>query len=517
MSFGDGFLAAAAGGSAEVARNLAQAADRPVSEVLGKLQGDHAAGLQPRTDVVQVLQALTARLYGAEVADRVARSVAVRPILSTSNHFGIDTLAVSVQCTLLFALGERARGGAGWTAIVLGCGSVSMDSASYPLGVLMYDQRRGQRTPLTTRVAVLPNRVRRMMAGAADPWDEVTLGRALDRVAALGQAGTVSAFCATAATKSLTEDFGDPQVLALSSYADQSTAVNQRLWSKMAPATAPAVRVVQLRLEEVVAELAGRDVADPTSLLYRLLFGKLVRDRLIALLDGEQACWRVAALQARVDDPGLPEHGGSGTVLFWGATEDGHRIPLGIEQRGSEAYLVGVDGRRSRHEWLLSPDSIAQALAGGRLVPALTTCFTVLAFARGLTCVGGPYQSRYLPVMQDAVAEAIGIEDPAAAAQIRRVCTNCCIADLNVAIRITADGLGLPMGPLELAAAGGFSDQDVEQILHRLPVRQAYLAAFPEVLDDLVPSGLPADWFEQLISGNPAGCPDVIRFGSSLE
>lgn len=508
-SFGNRLLEMAAERSEVIRQNLADHGDAPLAEVLTPIRHDGPPPLQGREDLWEVVGERAARYYGSEVAGAAVAELRGDPVLSTSNHFGIDTLAVSVHTTLLYALRPLPGGGARRTAVVLGCGSVSMDSVTYPMGLLLYDRPAAGSGTLARRLAVYPNRLRRATVGAAGPFDAGMVARARSRLHRLRVDGEVSEFCERSAGLVLDEDLADPGVLALPSYAHQGTAVNARLWSRMF-AGPDAVRLVQLGLEETAAALLARDLFDPASLVHRLFFDPDARSALLAGLDGRRACWRLADLRRRLADSGGPP-AGDGTVFFWGMTEDGRRVPLTVEEGGPVAALAGVDGRGLRRDWDFTPDALAAALSRGELVPSLVTCFAVLAFARGVGCVGGPHQANYLPVMQRAVVEAVGRQDPAAADAVAAVPTRLCLADMQVAMRTTVDGLGLPAGPVEIAGAGGFSAADLDRITASVTVREAYLAAFPDIFGDVAPDAdLPSGWIERLAAENATGLRNVV-------
>ena len=44
-----------------------------------------------------------------------------------------------------------------------------------------------------------------------------------------------------------------------------------------------------------------------------------------------------------------------------------------------------------------------------------------------------------------------------------------------------------------------------------MTVREAYLAALPEVLPDIVPADLPDGWFDALAAENLRTCPNLVR------
>jgi hypothetical protein len=334
--------------------------------------------------------------------------------------------------------------------------------------------------------------------------------RARERLRRMGRSGEISDFCERAAGVVLEEDFGDDRVLALPTYRRQAAAVNERLWTRMVGP--PGLRVVQLELEEVATAVLGPDLLDEASLIHRILFAPDVRAHLLANLDGVRGCWHLDGLRAGLAraEPALVPM--DGTTFFWGLGDDGRRIPLLVEEGpAAQAVLAGRDAGGRRHEWAFTPDALAAALSGGEIIPALLTCFTAIAFARGVACVGGPNQAVYLPLMQRGIVAAVQRDDERAADAVARVATRLCLADMNVAMRITEDGLGLPAGPLEIAGAGGIAWSDLMRIPGSMTVREAYLAAFPDVLPDIVPDGLPAGWLDDLAEENTKSCPNVIR------
>lgn len=487
----DRLLARVAAGDGKPAGYLRRHPGRPVGEVM-----DEAApvpGGPPPDDLLAAIGARAAEYHGPTAASAAVAALRADPVVSTSNHLGIDTLAVSAQCTLLTAL-LRDRGAGPPTLVVLGCGTVGLDSGSYPMGLLLYDDPAGGRR-LPYRLPVLPNRLRRQVAAVADPYDLPMVTRARDRLARAHRDGEVSAFCADAAGTVLDRDLADPAVLGLPTYRHQAAVLNTRLWDRVAP----GVRIVHLGLEEIAADLLDRDLADPDGLAARLLFDPAVREPVLKRLDGERACWDLAGLRADRAEPRPGRPPRHGTVFFWGAGPDRRRVPLLPEDGGTVLRGDGV-------AWPCEPDALRAALAAGELIPSLLTCFTVLSFARGLACVGGPHQERYLPAMRAALAEAAGPD------ALRPAPTGLCVADMHLAARVTGDGRAIPAGPLEIAAAGGLGLAELRRVPGTLTVREACRAALPELLA----GAEPAEVLAGLTVANGRACRTVLRVGGQL-
>jgi hypothetical protein len=474
---GDELLALAAASSPSIDRTLRRWGDRSLRDLLASFAGvAPATPLQPRDDLWAVVQSSLAGYHSDVVAAAVVADLRADPVVPTSNHFGIDTVADSVQGTLLFSLRPGASRRSP-TAVVFGFGSVSMNNFSYPLGLRLYDS-----VPhLPQRLPIFPNRLKQVVVAAAPPFDEDMITRARSRLASMDQ---LSSFSTEAADQVLADVF--LPAADATTYAEQSARVNAALWSRTCPERSPGgapfrdkfaeggpPRFAQVPVEAVCAQLLQHDLAERGSLLHRLFFDTPVRERLLRRLDGAAACWRLA------DDT-------TGTLFFWGISAKGRRFPL----RLVDGRLVGGD-----FSVIWEPGAIMEALEDGRLLPSLLTCFAVLAFARGLGCVGGYYQANYLPVMQAGIVHALG--SGAMADAVARVPADLCLAGLQGLVREMADGSVLPVGPVELGGRGTGIDTAA------LSVRDASLLALTEVLGELVPNDrLPDDWARQLATEN---------------
>ncbi|MFG1944099.1 hypothetical protein [Nonomuraea sp. NPDC048826] len=477
MTLGAHVLDLAARHSPLVRDTLRRLADAPLADLLAGLRPGRARPWQDRDDLYAAVAERTALSYGPEVAAEVAADLRAQPIVPTSNHFGVDTFADSVQGTLLFAL----RPGAPRNVVVLGFGSVSLNNLTYPMGLRLYDPRHGELGALPQRLPIQPNRDKHRTVLTARPFDAAMIDRARARLARMRRAGEVSAFCERSADDVLHRMYGSPETLALPSHGLQATRVNTALWEGMFQAGPPA-RLVQVAIEPICAALLSKDLHDPGSLIHQLFFVPRVRAALLAGLDGERACWQ--------RDPAR------GTIFFWGLGADGRRVPLALDGD----LLTGVDEHGRRLEWKFRPEELTQALLAGHLLPSLFTCFATLAFARGLSCVGGYYQATYLPVMRQGVVDALGEEFWDMAEAVAQVPTGLHLASLQAVARALPGGALVPAGPVEIAGAGGLSPADVAA-LTRVPVRDAHVVAFPDVLDHLVPAGdLPSGWAAGLAS-----------------
>lgn len=499
--FGDELLRRAARSSPVLRETLTRHGDRPVAEYLRTLVAHRTSAVQPLHDLWDAVETEARRLHAPKVAAGAAATVRADPIVPTSNHFGLDTTAESTQSNLMFWL-RQGRAAPPPQLVVFAFGSVSMNNWSYPMGLQLYDPYQGRLDRLPQRVPVLPNRVKRTAVCAAEPYDGAMLARARDRLWRMAGEGALTPFAATAAVDLIDDVLADPAVLGLPGYAEQSAAVNARLWRRIIPAGSPPSDFVQLQVERICAQLLQCDLRDPGSLGHRLLLDSQIRERLLTGLDGVRGCWQLDVLRGPADGPDSTPTGG--TVFFWGISRTGRRFPLAPHGEGPNAVLTGVDDRGGRHQLPLVADDLAAALDGGQVLPSLLTCFATLAFARGLTCVGGYYQAEYLPVMRAGVVAALGdsAEHGPAAAAVAGVPVGTCLGGLQFLTRTIPDGSVIPAGPVELAGWGGITEPELDS-LGSLPIREAYLLALTELFDQLTPAAdVPADWRPRLAAEN---------------
>jgi hypothetical protein len=512
-AFADRLLNLATRSSTVVRQSLLRHGDAPLSEMLGSLWRRPVEPLQPRDDLWAAVRHHATAHYAPETAQRALDGLRAVPVVPTSNHFGVDTFADSVQGTLLFSLRHGVDGTRPRTVVVLGFGSVSLNNLTYPMGLRLYDPRHGDLSGLPQRLPLFPNRFKHCAVAAVGPFDRQMVGRARRRISRMAATGEATAFCGRAAGQVLDEHFAAPETLALPTYGRQSTHINATLWRRMFREPSIASELVQLQIEPICADLLARDLVNPASLARLVLFVPHTRDAILAGLDGARACWRRDHLEHSLRRPESHLHRPGGTMFFWGLTEQGRRIPLVLEHDQASLRLAGVDARYRRWEWPFTPDGIAAGLDDGHLLPSLFTCFLVLALARGLVCVGGYYQAEYLPVIQERVATALAADSALreVAERVTAVPTDVCVAGVQAIVRVLADGAVIPAGPVEIVGAGGLGEPDLASA-QAVTVRDAHLVSFTETFRHLVPTAtLPGDWVHRLATDNARLAANIVR------
>jgi hypothetical protein len=344
------------------------------------------------------------------------------------------------------------------------------------------------------------------MVSAATAFDEEMVHRAEKRLAKMSQGKEFPSTLEEALRSVFRDDYRDPCVINLSSYSDQAVVMNNRIWKKLFSDVGEAPEMVNVELEKIVHMLLERDLGNPESLAWCVMFDPVLRKAVLRELDGARVCWDSKKLAQRLDMADQDFQGKNvlkrcGTHFFWGIDGIGRRIPLYLQSNGKNtALLRGVDDRGSLWEVPYTPQSVMNALNENRLLPSLFTCFLVLSFARGITCVGGYYQGEYLPDIKKKLVKALRqtTQYDAIADIIKGLNTHTYLSGMQlVMVRIKDDAL-IPAGPLEIIAGGGLTENDLQQILS-FTVRDAHLASLFETVPDVAPWAIEAaDWKDRL-------------------
>ena len=489
-----------------VKRAIDESGDIPLENYLRRLFTGKKSTFQPVDDLLKVIFEYTAPLLGESVANLVCRDIEECPLVLTANHLGVDYFSHSVQGSLLFSLYSRAAGLKTRTVPVFACGNIPLDNATYPQGVLFYMVNESDIGTLPKKMPIFPNRLRRSLVSVSRGFDESMIDRATKRSLQMAAGNQVDPQLIGPLKTILQEDYGDPEVLALNTYSDQSVKVNHQIWRRLFQNPENAPHLVSLELEKIVGMLLDYDLENPQSLIWQIMFDVGIRENVLKQLNGERACWDLDELRNRLEiDKDVNKYGpanGCGTIFFWGVNPAGRRVPLHLGTvAGDLDQLVGCDEKNNILTVPFTPMGIIEGLKSGKLLPSLFTCFTVLSFARGLECVGGYFQSEYLGTMQRAIFSALKKSRIShdAAQKIAGVRSDLYLSGmLSVMTSMGNNGRIAPAGPLEIIAGGGLSMEDIDKMM-ALSVRDAHLAGLIEIIPDAVmPNTLDSNWKHRL-------------------
>ncbi len=455
---------------------------RDYVEALGR---ERVPALQDKGDFVAEVANYTRETLGPELGAAIADELDESPQVLTANHHGIDTFAQSTQSNLLFSLRKRADGSAAKTIPVLACGSVPLNNLTYPRGLLVY---AGTASNGVCRLPVFPDRCKRQLVSAAEPFNAEMLARARRRAERLLDDDRLIRSVGPALA-SVFDDL-DRTGEDFPGYARQATVVNRYLWRRLFREGSCRSELVYVELEHIACRLLERDLFDRSTLLHQLLFDPDLRRLLIENLDGERGCWQSERLSRRCATAAATRADSAmGTMFFWGVDAKGRQVPLRVvdSRNGAGAELRGTDDGGNVLAVPLAAEDIARGLRDRRLLPSIFTSYLLIAIARGVSCIGGYYQADYLPVMRRAVGEILGHAptDRIGAHGGNGSGSDPYLSGMQAVGFRLGDRL-LPAGPVEIIASGGLDDAQYERI-GDVTVWHSHVASLLDFVMDLAP------------------------------
>ena len=493
-----------------VNRAVCQYGDTCLIDYLKTLNLLADASHQQRKDLIDTVRGYVSPLLGDSVGGRAAHDLNSYPIVLTANHHGVEYFSQTFQARLLFSLNAIKGATSASTVPIFSFGSVALNNPTFPRGLLLYGVQPDSLNEIPVKLPVFPGRLKRLMVNTAPSFDQTMVGKAQVEVDRFVHDKKISLESARVLHKVLREDYCAKSVLKLSTYSQQAVVLNNRLWKRLFSGLKTVPDLIFLEIEKIVSDLLKADLVNSNSLAWHVMFEPTVREKLLDNLDTARGCWDRGKLAQRlslsgaVDARNKPPNN-CGTIFYWGVDPAGKRIPLSLESSPSGAkILCGIDDGGNTWEVSYTPQAIIDGLNENRLMPSSFTCFLVISFARGTTCIGGYFQGDYLETMKTGVLAALqstpGYDD--VAALVERVPTDRYLDSMLTVMALVGEGYLVPAGPVEIIAGGGITPDDVENMLS-LTLREAHLADMFETVLDAVPKArLQPDWKTHLARGN---------------
>jgi hypothetical protein len=490
-----------------LAKSLQRFGDCSLESFLNTFQIETKESYQDREDLHQVICNYISSLLGKSIALRAVKDLAQTPMVLTANHHGVDYFAQSVQSSLLFSLILQRQNPAASTIPVFACGNVPLNNLTYPRGLMIYGVNPENISKMPIKVPIFSDRMKRTVVSAARPYDMLMIQRAVKRVETLLKDKKISSAIAGPLDAILNQDYSDPDLIQLNSYSQQSVVLNHRIWRRLFQKAHPPLDMVYLELEQIAAKLLEIDLQNPKSLAWLIMFNPQLRDKVVHGLDGSKACWQNLKLAGRHNldllnyKPGN-KIDGCGTHFFWGIDSENRRFPLCLDSiHPQQPVLKGKDDRGEVWTVAFNPTSVMRSLKENKLSPSLFTSYLTLSLARGLVCVGGYYQSEYLPAMQGGVVRALR-EFPQyeiVASFVEKVNTTRYLSGMQTAMALIDQGALVPAGPLEIMASGGLRTEELDR-LASLTVKDAHVASLFDTLSDVAPQAAKTEGLKAALS-----------------
>jgi len=493
-----------------VNRAVCQYGDTYLIDYLKTLNLVAEASHQQRKDLIETVRRYVSTLLGDSLGGRAANDLDNYPIVLTANHHGVEYFSQTFQARLIFSLNAITGAKSASTVPIFSFGSVALNNPTFPRGLLLYGVQPDNLNEIPIRLPVFPGRLKRLMVSTAPSFDQTMVGKAEAEVDRFVDDQKISLESSRIVHKIFREDYCAESVLKLLTYSQQAVLLNNRLWKRLFSGFKKVPDLIFLEIEKIASDLLKADLSNSNSLAWHVMFEPAVREKLLDNLDTARGCWDREKLAQRFSVPGAvavqknPSNN-CGTVFFWGIDPAGKRIPLSLESTSSGGkILCGIDDGGNAWELPYTPQAITEGLNENRLLPSSFTCFLVISFARGITCIGGYHQGDYLESMKRGVLAALqgttGYDD--VAALVKLVPTDRYLDSMLTVMTLIGKGYLVPAGPVEIIAGGGITTDDVEKMLS-LTLREAHLADMLETVLDAVPKALlQPDWKTHLARGN---------------
>ncbi len=453
-------------------------------QTLGQIAAEFVQpGTKPSVSAafLDAVMTMTTPLLGQETALALKNRLASCPAVLSANYHCVECFPEMVQALHFFGLHDLCAPGAELRIIpVLSCGSVSLQSPTYPRGLSLSRHVHGH----ALHLPFFPSAFQDVMVCQAPALNE-------NMLQAMRQKWSKGEYPLCHWEQEAVDTIVDthilrPDILDQSRFCQQVSRINASLCAARYP-EAKQVRVVYLEMESLVARLLGTSLGDDQSLMYRIFFDANLRPHILDHLAGVRGCWKTAA----VNGPVLGRTGSAGTVFFWLADHKGRRCPLRLTTSDSEAVLEYKDTQIP-----LQPQDLCQALSTGQLIPSLFTVYTSLTLEHELRCYGGIFLADYLPAMIKGVLAACA----QAGAPISTWTEHNPLAALPLTVQLnTADGL-VPAGSVELMAAGGLTRAHLHSMA-TLSIAHVLPASLVSWYQEYIPMDQrPAGWEKELAS-----------------
>ncbi|MER2150340.1 MAG: hypothetical protein ABS900_01880 [Candidatus Limivicinus sp.] len=400
-------------------------------------------------DLILSASELAGRRLGQAAADGVRDALGFG-VLCTADHHGGIYCAQTFQGDLFYAALLETLGYTGRYVPILGAAQVELSNSTYARGIcIATDPEEKQLLPLFRR------KLRNRMTSQAPPVDTGMIEEFRRGLRTVGDPNMREAL-----DDLLRKVYESDDVLSAESFSAQTTVIGTRLSEHLFSDENTPV-FTYLEAEEVVLPLLVQELREEDSLLYRLLTETEKRRALCDVRTGE----------------GMPLAG----HLFGCADGKGRKVFLLL---GEDGMLSGttLDGGELRFP--ADPASLIGLLESRTLFPGLYTLALLLAFERGLTWMGGMFQSLYLPEWQCLTVDllrAAGFSEEA-----ERICgldgSGYLCGPMFALFR--GDGFAAPAGPAEMWMLRP-AWRGIRERMARTRLWDAHIIGLSEMLPDL--------------------------------
>ena len=419
--------------------------------------------LSPEDYYTRIRIHLAERLEDADAAEAEA---AVRlGAISTADHHGGLFCSQTFQGNLLFGEILKELGSGGKVIPIMPGGQVELDSSTYARGINTYVYAdRKQRLPMfsdkprariaSCAPAITGDLVSRFRERFVETETSETLRNALDTI--------------------LREAYEPDRILGSRRFEDQVTRIGAALSRGLFRGEGPVIAYMEM--ETLTRPLLTEEIREGVSPLARMLADPAARQ------------WMN---QAPAED-GTP----LSQLFFRTADAKGRKVLLTLTEEGT---LTGRDWHGAPVSFDGRPETLVSLLEQDILIPGPLSIAVMTFFERGITWLGGVFQSCYLPKWQQhtaALLEAAGMHAEAETV-LRYDCTGYTCGPMTALYQ--GDGFATCAGPVEFRI-GEPDFSHFAQVMRRTAVGDAHRIGLAEMFFDLAAKDERTDGWYQRIS-----------------
>ena len=419
--------------------------------------------LRDPEDFIESAAALTCRLLGEEDAARI-RDVLNENVICTADHHGSLYCSQFLQGDILFALILEKLGRQSPVVPVLAAGQVELENSTYSRGISAYFSRDNKQF-----LPLFPAKYSVQLASHADPVSPEMVDRFRKRFVSEGEDRSLRQVLQELCSAVYNEE----DLKKAGSFSEQTTILGKKLTGHLFSGEAPSI--VYLEMESVILPLLLKELSDERSLLYKFLYDKDMRERIVRKK--------------------LPDGLSLGDLLFRAADEKGRKVMLSLREDGS---LTGMDWRKEPVIFGTDPAELSSLLQEKKVFPGVFTECLLLFFERGITWMGGMFQASYLPQWQSALCAVLEEARCEEQADLIRAydCSGYICGPMMMLYR--GDGFATTAGPVELWH-NPVSFERIRQLAKQTSLWDGHRIGLSEMYFDLtVREEREPDWYRKI-------------------
>lgn len=404
--------------------------------------------LPPEDFFIRVREHVAERLGEADArsAEQAARLGAV----CTADHHGGLYCAQTFQGNLLFGEILKELGHRDLIIPIMPGGQVELDSSTFARGICTYTDREKK-----GRLPIFPEKPCARIASCTPAISAEQLARFRKRFIRTPQPGRLEE-----TLEDLLQNVYETEgVLGSHRFEDQATRIGAGLSRRLFGGKGPLL--VYMEMETLTLPLLIREIREGASPLARLL--------------------REPEARRRMNAEPLPDGSYLSQYLFRTADGHGHKILLTLTDDGR---LTGKDWHGDAVELDADPEALIEMLETGKLIPGILTIAMMTFFERGITWLGGVFQTQYLPAWQQgltALLRSLGQRD-AAETIARFDCTGYVCGPMSALFQ--GNGFATCAGPVEFLM-GRADYPSFVRALRNTGIPDAHRIGITEMFDDL--------------------------------